>query len=455
MLDLLDDDGDEGPSPTTVEELCKLRPELRIRKQRRADGAKPQLMLQLASTSLCIAFDTLAHKKEFYSLLCSTSHIGAGISAVEMPCAESVFPFYVRCTDLPRDVEPLLFGAKVSSIVAKHCGQHLCRHTISVTEGRTVELVFPDLLVGADQAAIVVMHLSAELPSDDPPNVQKEYRWHERLSPRCFAPTRTSHNLYLYVPNTAAFEVCSSCLNRSRDCSACNSTGHVLSEERTRRLLAIASPGQPAIRFDEHRRPTCEELMLTSLTRALDEPVPDASPLQKVEGMPFVPGASSNDKKKPAGRLWGKKKAFTPVPDGIILILQGIVRRTHPMWSRQIVTTQSVRKLSRSWIISQRGMNVHFFPACRRVHEQVYASLRICPDGSYAPCPICGLTPQKKSITNRERTALFPDGNYGARDLDEAISLEDRVIASVRARRDRGIKKKRSVFGFPKPLSRK
>lgn len=474
-----DDDGEAvNPTPADAFELCSCET-MRIKRGGRGGGSsgssgsgagapggrgqgvrRPHVMLQKAAGSMCAAFDTRAAKLDFYKVLCQISHIDARISAIEIPTTEGAFPFFVRCSELPADIQPLQFGEKVATVVARQAGSSRTRHTVAATSGRTVELVFPDLLVTADQAATVVMHLSAELPADDPPALQKEYRWHDLLSPRCYAAPASGRGpaAYQYVPETAAFEVCGTCSNRQRaGCETCGSTGHVFSEERTRRLLAIVSAsestGGGTVTFGPARRPTFEELMLTSVTRASDEPEPDTAELESVQGMPFVPGASSSSgKSKPTGRLWGKNKAFTPVPDGIVLIFQGIIRRQHPMWSRQIVTKQGIRKLARSWLISQRGMNVHFFPACRSVHPQAYASLRVCSDGSYAPCPVCGITPQKQPLTNGERTALFPDANFTpATDFDDSITLEDRVITSARAKRDRAIKKKRSVFGFPKP----
>ena len=169
-----------------------------------------------------------------------------------------------------------------------------------------------------------------------------------------------------------------------------------------------------------------------------------------------MPGASDGSV-RPAGRLWGgKKKAFTPVPDALLPIVQNIVRRYDRRWARQIVTSQSCRKLSKCWLISPRGLFAHYFPACKKIHESHYASLRISAAGSWAPCPVCKMEPQKKPITNTERLALELDGGNGVTagidmvGAEAIVTIEDRVAASAKHRIERTGKRTRSIFGFPK-----
>lgn len=462
-------------------------------KKSRGD-ARPVQMLRHTPITTHLHYATLLSKQLVYDEVATMAYTSRAVSLVEIPATAVAFPFFVRCLDLPSDVHPLLFAVKVAKIVTEFANGLECRYTVSKSDSGIVELVFSNVIVTAAQAALIVGHLTAELAADDPPTRQHEYRWHDILSPRVFtcasALTRNAH-LFVPVPETAVYKTCGLCNNRPamrRECATCAQSGLVRDTpnerpprrrprlgsrrsprrrraqpaspqpvpRRRRHLIAIVDP-PVTTRFDrdDDSPPSSEQLLLTSLTLAADEAPRQLTALRALDGTPFVPGASDGSQ-RPAGRLWGKKKAFTPVPDALLPIVQAIVRRYDRHWARQVVTHQSCRKLSKCWLISPRGLFAHYFPACQKVHESHYASLRISSAGVWAPCPVCKLEPQKKPITTAERLALELDnGGDSSTGVDmvgaeAVVTLEDRVAASAKHRIERMGKRTRSIYGYPK-----
>lgn len=444
----------------TVVELLNTRRELNLQVMRGANDNRPphaQIRMERVQQPINIHFESREAKEVFYDLIASTSHLDERIEVRETPQLDSGFPFFIHCTDMPSDVPPLLFAARVRSIIGKAVAPGLCKTlTLEYTNSKTVEVIFPDVIVTAHQAFKLGMLLTTRLPAEDHPSMQTKYRWHDLLGPRRYA------SLELNIPGTASFEVCPFCKNKQaprKNCTGCSMTGFVLANNG-RTLLSFCPADGFEQRFGADRSPTGADLILSSIGLAADEAAPVLTELNLPEGLPFTPGASDG-RTLPEGRYrrHGSQRGFTPLPDAHLATLIKIMRRHCPQWNTgaTFVTANSVKQMKKVYKVSPRGENQEWWTACQMLHKMHRSCLLVAVDGAYTQCPVCNVTSGKTPLMTHEQDLLFPNRSNSATSGFEAggggvmTTLEDRVSRAAMDRIQGNGKRLRSIHGYPKP----
>ena len=289
------------------------------------------------------------------------------------------FKFFVSLR-LPSDVDATDFVCALRRILrAFGFAADRCAVLCDSVDAASYRFVWDDVVVDANRAYIIRGRMIAELSSFDIGENACSYRWEEIF----IGKTGKAYEACLpgpSFPGSLKFGVCDICLNRvakRRDCTQCMRRGVII-------LPGVLRP-VALLEFDDCgavRSPSCVPDVESCLIKAT---VPVSENWRVPSGTPFC--IYNVGVHAPSGGLWKSRRRQISVSSSIQLLLQGVIRSSHPLFAQLVVTTRSVTSASTDkYVIHPCGIGSHTCLKYRAEHVDSYTYFVVTPRGVSQRC---------------------------------------------------------------------
>ena len=286
------------------------------------------------------------------------------------------FKFFLDA-QLPSDVPAVSIAPILRQIimefgfVADHCV--VLRDTVDMQCHR---YVWADVIVNHTQAYVMRERIIADLSSHDTGQHLGSYRWAGVFAGKPYEPSLPGPSL----PGSVKFLKCTQCSNRAgtrRECSHCVFRGTVVAPGTMAPLVRLEF-NDAGILSCETTPPPVEECFIHCAG-----PIP--STWRTPPGTPFCVHVDSG--RNPLGGLWKSRRRQTDISPDLRALLQRVVRSIHLSFSKLVVSTRSVHRVSPDkYVVHPCGIGSHSCMKFRGEHTDSYVLFVITPRGVTQRC---------------------------------------------------------------------
>jgi hypothetical protein len=285
------------------------------------------------------------------------------------------FNFFVHA-QLPPHTQALDLVPRMRTVirefgfVAKQCA--VLQDTADPASNR---YVWSDVCVSANRAYIIRERIIAEFASNDTPEHTSSYHWADVFGGKIYDPGLPGPSL----PGSLKFALCTNCHNKAavrRDCAQCMLRGFTISPGVTVPFALLEFDEADAM--SNNSIPPKLEMCLIHTTKTISATwhVPPGTPFcVHAANAPIPTGGRKSRRKEP------------DLPPHIRDLIQSVIRSTHPVYHKLVVTNGSVNRVATDkYIIHPRGIGSQSCVKFRAEHTDSIIYFVITPRSVVQRC---------------------------------------------------------------------